>query len=235
MKTSQLLLLAASVSFCSCTQIASTLNEPITSDYNPLDGPSVGINKRNSVQPTGPNYRPGQWVETVMPNATFFRKIPRGSATADKVLSLGTPLKVISTKSSYLRVELEGGSVGYVPAIMVDDPATATDTSPFLPPPPSSPLQRQSTENVAPPSSPSLNAQSAPLNNGGGSGSLIPPPPGFGGTAASPTPSTQAPDRNPGEILIPTTAAPTQPYFEVPETPQGPAAIPPPTNFNSIE
>jgi len=230
MKTRYLLLAASTLPFCSCSQIASTLNEPISSDYNPLDGPSVGITRSSNVQPTGPNYRPGQWVETVMPNATFFRKIPRGSATADRVLKLGTPLKVISTKSSYLRVELEGGLVGFVPAIMVDDPATASDNSPFLPPPPSAPLERKNSGSFVPAP---LQAKPAQLNSGGGS--LIPPPSGFNPNAATSAPSAPSPDRKPTEIVIPTTAAPSQPSFAVPETPQGPGAIPPPVIFNSIE
>ena len=186
MKSSRLLTFAATLSLASCAQIASTLNEPITSDYNPLDGPNTPKLRNRSFQQTGPTYNPGEWVENAMPNATFFNKIPRGSATADKVLSLGSPLKVISTKGSYLKVELEGGSVGFVPAIMVAEPSTLDDTSPFLPPPPTQPLQRTSLS----PSSPAISPTE--LNNNTGE-SLIPPPSGFSEESSSTPTIPEAP------------------------------------------
>lgn len=174
---------------------------------------------------TGPTYRPGQWVETVMPNATFFNKMPRGSATADKVLSLGSPLKVISTKDSYLKVELEGGSVGYVPAIMVAEPSATNDTSPFLPPPPSSPLQRSSGSDIAPPS---LDAEAAPLQSSGSS--LIPPPKNFESSSSNAIPDAPGLSRSPTEVVIPTTAQPTL-------TPSAPSSsrgglVPPPSGLS---
>ena len=69
--------------------------------------------------PTSASYKPGQWVDTSMPNATFFRTIPKGNARADKVLAVSTPLKVVSNKGTYVKVELDSGDVGYVPEIMV--------------------------------------------------------------------------------------------------------------------
>ena len=147
MKYSVLLPLTATLSLISCSQITS-LQEPISSEYNPLDGPNAPSLRNQSFRPTGPTYQPGEWVETAMPNSTFFNKIPRGNASADKVLSQGSPLKVISTKGTYLKVELEGGSVGYIPSIMVAEPRTTTDSTPFLPPPPSSPLQRLSLIHI---------------------------------------------------------------------------------------
>ncbi|MGJ8724492.1 MAG: hypothetical protein ACSHYB_08040 [Roseibacillus sp.] len=217
MKSSRLLPLAATFSLASCAQIASTLQEPITSDYNPLDGPSVSTSRSQGFQPTGPTYNPGEWVETAMPNSTFFYKIPRGSASADQVLSKGSPLKVISTKGSYLKVELEGGTVGYVPTIMVAEQSSAMDSTPFLPPPPSAPLQR-STDDFAPASIPEV-----PLESSGSS--LIPPPSNTTTTAPSAiTPAS--PERKPTEILIPTTPVdrPT-PML----TPDSGGAIPAPT------
>ena len=108
MKSSTLLLFAAILSLASCAQITSTikdtLQEPITSDYNPLDGPNAPSVRNRSFQPTGPTYKSGQWVETAMANSTFFRKIPRGSASADQVLDRGTPLKVIATKLSLIHI-----------------------------------------------------------------------------------------------------------------------------------
>ncbi|WP_308987518.1 hypothetical protein [Roseibacillus persicicus] len=218
MKSSRLLPLAATLSLASCAQIASTLQEPITSDYNPLDGPNSPRLRSNSFQPTGPTYSAGTWVETATPNATFFNKIPKGNATADKVLSLGTPLKVVATKGSHLKVELEGGSVGYVPTIMVAEPSSSDDTSPFLPPPPSAPLQRSSSSDLAPAS-----LAPAPLQPSGSS--LIPPP---SSVSASPDPVViESPERKPTEVLIPTSGSPSP--VQLPEAPAVPSSIPAPS------
>lgn len=227
MKSSRLLPLAATLSLASCAQIASTLQEPISSDYNPLDGPSAPSSRNRSFQPTGPSFKPGEWVETAMPNSTFFNKIPRGNATADQVLSKGSPLKVISTKGSYVKVELEGGSVGYVPAIMVAEPSTASDSSPFLPPPPNSPLQR-STSDFAPPSIP--DASPAPLNTSGPS--LIPPPSDVSSSALSPV-APPALDRKPTEVIIPT-SPPATPAIESLSPSSNGGSIPAPTGNPSI-
>lgn len=224
MNARKLLPLASTLALASCAQLASTLNEPIESEYNPLDGPSAPVNR--SFRQTGPSYRPGQWVETVMPNATFFNKIPRGSATADKVLSLGSPLKIISTKDSFLKVELEGGSVGYIPAIMVAEPSETTDTSPFLPPPPSAPLQRSPSESGMAP--PSLDATTAPLQSSGGS--LIPPPKSFNSSSPSSTPAAPEVSRSPTEVVIPTTAPPSfTPSTTTPSA--GGGVVPPPSGL----
>jgi len=98
------------------------MNQPLgDSGYDPLDGPgkTKAGSQPGSVKVTGPKYTPGQWIETAMPNSTFFRTLPKGNATADKVLPAGTPLKFIKTQSSFAKVELNSGDVGFVPAIMV--------------------------------------------------------------------------------------------------------------------
>ena len=231
MKSSKLLPLAATVALSSCAQIASTINEPITSDYNPLDGPNVALTRNKSFQPTGPSYQPGQWVETAMPSSTFFYKIPKGNATADQVLSKGAPLKVISTKGSYVKVELEGGSVGFVPTIMVAEPSSSYDDTPFLPTPPSQPLQR-SNDSLAPPSLPSSSVPSAaPLP---ASESVIPPPPGYSGTSTPSAPSLpSAPSRGSTEVIIPTTPSPVPSLAPAPTAPN--SIIPAPIGGGKID
>ena len=220
MKSSRLLPCAVTLALTSCAQLASTLQEPITSEYNPLDGPNAPRNRiSRSVQPTGPSYKPGQWVETAMANSTFFRKIPRGNATADKVLSKGSPLKVISTKGSYVKVELEGGNVGYIPAIMVAEPNSSANATPFLPPPPSSPLQRSDNNDSFAPAS--LPTSSSPDFGS----SVIPPPEGYNENA----PVSIPPTRGSSEVLIPTRPAPVE---EIPAATIGggrPGVIPLPT------
>ncbi len=224
MKKSTILPLAATLSLASCAELASNLQQPITSDYNPLDGPNAPRLRNQGFQPTGPTFKPGEWVETAMPNSTFFFKIPRGNATADQVLSKGLPLKVISTKGSYVKVELEGGSVGYVPAIMVAEPSISTDSSPFLPPPPTAPLQR-SNDSFSPPSLPNV----APTPLEGNGSSLIPPPSNYTDSTSSPAVPT-APERNVGEVLIPTSPPPQAVQTPTPSvSPSGVSTIPAPT------
>ena len=94
--------------------------------FDPLAAPGVLQNNSAVVVPTAPSYTPGQWVEASMPNATFFRIVPSGNATADKMLAVATPMKVISTSGTYVKVELDSGDVGFVPEIMVAERSAAS-------------------------------------------------------------------------------------------------------------
>lgn len=102
--------------------------------FDPLAAPGALQNNSAVVVPTAPSYTSGQWVETSMPNATFFRNVPSGNATADKMLAVATPVKVISTSGTYVKVELDSGDVGFVPEIMVAERSAASIVP--LPPPP---------------------------------------------------------------------------------------------------
>lgn len=121
MKTPQLLTLGAlAIAAVSCGSL-TRLKKPLSSGgFDPLDSPGSSTGSSSAVvAPTTPSYKRGQWVETSMPNATFFKVIPKGSAQADKVLPVATPMKVVSSKGTYVKVELDAGDVGYVPEIMV--------------------------------------------------------------------------------------------------------------------
>jgi len=143
MKTPTYLLLGgASVLFSSCGALKS-VQQPLSNDgsFDPLNAPGsqpsqAASSSSNSFSaPTTTSYTPGQWVETSMPNTTFFRVIPKGNATADKVLQAGVPLKFISSKGSYVNVELDSGQVGYIPEIMVIERTEASTVSaPSAPP-----------------------------------------------------------------------------------------------------
>jgi len=109
-----------------------TMNRPITSgDFDPLRPPGSNTNTGAAV---GPAFRAGQFVRATMDNTAFFKNRPKGDTDADKLLPRGTSMKVISTVESYLKVELDSGEVGYVPAVMVEDPnAAATGMPPVNP------------------------------------------------------------------------------------------------------
>ncbi|MFT6498319.1 MAG: hypothetical protein ACJAT6_000447 [Akkermansiaceae bacterium] len=94
-----------------------------------------------------------------MPNAFFFRSIPKGNARADKVLAVATPLKVVSSKGAYVKVELDSGDVGYVPEIMVIErggPSEAPGIGPV--PPPVDPGSPSGTGIAPPPEVPGITA-----------------------------------------------------------------------------
>lgn len=124
MKTPQLLTLGSLVAALVSCGSFKNFNQPLSGsgDFDPLSSPgSTSGGGSALVAPTSPSYNRGQWVETSMPNATFFRNIPRGGGSADRVLAAGTPMKVVSSKGTYVKVELDSGEVGYVPEIMVID------------------------------------------------------------------------------------------------------------------
>ena len=140
MKTPKNLLLSGvALGLASCGAIKN-VQQPLSDNgsFDPLSGPgnqsSSSSRSSNLNASSGVSFTPGQWIETSMPNSAFFKVIPKGDATADKVLQVGAPLKYISTQGSYVKVELDSGDVGYVPEIMVTDRAAAASL-PNIPPP----------------------------------------------------------------------------------------------------
>jgi hypothetical protein len=92
---------------------------PVTSgNFDPLDAAGGG-GSGASVANAG--FKPGSFVKTSMDSAAFFRDKPDGNATADKLLPANTPMKVVATSGSYVKVELDSGEVGYIPSVMVID------------------------------------------------------------------------------------------------------------------
>lgn len=136
MKTPQLLTLGALAAVAVSCGSLNNLKRPISGGgFDPLDSPGSTAGSASAVvAPTKPNYKRGQWVETSMPNATFFRVIPKGSARADKVLAAATPMKVVDSKGTYVKVELDSGDVGYVPEIMVIERSATPGTQPGVVP-----------------------------------------------------------------------------------------------------
>jgi hypothetical protein len=110
---------AAVFALASC----ESMNRPIdTGNFDPLSPPGAGDTR---LAMAGPGFKTGGFVSAVMDNTAFFNKRPQGDADADKLLSRGTSMKVISADNSYVRVELDSGEVGWVPTVMVEDPNAA--------------------------------------------------------------------------------------------------------------
>lgn len=56
----------------------------------------------------------GQFVMTVIDNASFFNDLPVGEALPDLLLPKYTSMRVIAPSNSYSKVELDNGQIGYV-------------------------------------------------------------------------------------------------------------------------
>jgi len=106
----------------------NSMNSPVTSSsFDPLRPPGTSLQPASASY--GPELSPGQFVSANIPNTAFFKNKPKGSEDADKVIALGTQMKIIEMDSNYVKVELDSGEVGYVPSVMV----SSTDmTSPDL-------------------------------------------------------------------------------------------------------
>ena len=75
-----------------------------------------------------PGFTAGEFVRASMDNTAFFKNRPKGDGDADKLLKRGTSMKVISTSGSYVKVELDSGEVGFIPAIMLENPNAIAPT-----------------------------------------------------------------------------------------------------------
>lgn len=96
-----------------------TMNAPLNSSgsFDPLKPPGSGLS--NPAASYGPDLSPGTFVTANIPNTAFYKNKPKGSEDADKLLPLGTNMKIVSSDPNYVKVELDSGEVGWVPAVMV--------------------------------------------------------------------------------------------------------------------
>jgi hypothetical protein len=125
MKFSTYGIIPAALSLVAC----GTYNPPNGSygDFDPLRVPGSGINSPDTSY--GPTISPGQFVTANIPNTAFYKDKPKGSEDADKLLSLGTNMKIVSNEGSYVKVELDSGEVGWVPSVMVS--SSSSDLAPI--------------------------------------------------------------------------------------------------------
>jgi len=153
----RVLLPAAAVAVVASCSTVDRLNRPLgDSATNPLNAPGSGRASQQAPA-ASPSFTPGQFVKAVMDNTAFFSKRPSGSADADKLLKLNTPMKVVEDDGSYVKVELDGGQVGYVPSVMLFDPTAPAaglpgapgDVQP-IPPAPAPPLPTGTSGDAVP-------------------------------------------------------------------------------------
>ncbi len=200
------------------------MNQPLgDTNFDPLEGPGKKSSRSSLSSPkvTGPSYQPGQYVETAMPNSTFFNSIPKGNATADKVLPAGTPLKLIKTQGSYVKVSVDSGDVGYVPSIMVTE--RGAYKSPSIRPKPYTPPNRKEEIPVVPSiqvdTLPPLPDQ--PFTDPGISSDIAPPPV----ESTIPVPSIEPPSVE-VPVTSPAASVPSVDIAPLPDLPP-PPEVPP--------
>jgi hypothetical protein len=104
---------------------------PIThGNFDPLRQPG---SERHTGSDAGVVFPAGQFVQAAINNTAFFKTRPNGEGEADKLLTRGTSMKVVSHNESYVKVELDSGEVGFVPSVMLEDP-NAAQTGPVTRP-----------------------------------------------------------------------------------------------------
>ncbi len=84
--------------------------DPDSAELNPKGGPHGAAN----LPGVGAPLVAGQFVSSVIDNASFFNDLPMGEALPDLLLPKYTSMRVITPSDSYSRVELDNGQVGYV-------------------------------------------------------------------------------------------------------------------------
>lgn len=106
-----------------------TMNDPISGGgFDPLGTPGGRVGP-SVVQ--GQAFKAGEFVRAGLENTAFYRTRPKGDANADKLLTRGTSMKVIAASGSYVKVELDSGEIGFVPAVMLE---SASATPPVVEP-----------------------------------------------------------------------------------------------------
>ncbi len=110
---------AVVLSLASCGTFSGSLSS--SGDFDPLRQPG----STTKLVSQGPTFSSGQFVLASMDNAAFFKNKPNGNSDADKLLKRNTSMKVISASGTYVKVELDSGEIGFVPALMLEDPNAA--------------------------------------------------------------------------------------------------------------
>lgn len=95
------------------------------SGIDPLRPPAGNVDSANLVA----ELRPGEFVSAAIDNTAFYKAKPQEDQAADRLLSQGTAMKIVSLSGSYAQVELDSGEVGFVPTVMLT--TGAADVAPL--------------------------------------------------------------------------------------------------------
>jgi hypothetical protein len=105
------------------TVVSCDFNQPLPGNdaYNPLNVPGAGA-PLGIADSSGSSYSAGSFLQTTSSMTAFYSSFPKGAEQPTKTLANYTDVKVISTKGSYVKVEVVNtGDVGYVPSVMLGE------------------------------------------------------------------------------------------------------------------
>lgn len=114
----------AALAFIACNSVSTPVS---TSSFDPLRPPGSG-RKPVEASSFGPDLSPGQFVNANLPNTAFYKNKPSANQDADTLLKIGTNMKIVEVDGNYVKVEMDSGEVGYVPAVMVTAPDNSSTT-----------------------------------------------------------------------------------------------------------
>lgn len=101
-------------------------------EFNPLGAPGGNLGSPSAL--TSPSaLKAGAYVTTAVNSTPFFLQRPSDNSTAEFLLPAGTMMRVVKPDSSFVKVELDDGKVGFVAVAMIRPPASANTS--FMPNP----------------------------------------------------------------------------------------------------
>ncbi len=112
MKAKLLLAAPFALALTACNPTGASFD---SSGMDPLRPPAGNVDKTDY----GNELRPGEFVTAAINNTAFYKAKPKEDQAADKLLTQGTPMKIVSLSGSYTKVELDSGEVGFVPTVMI--------------------------------------------------------------------------------------------------------------------
>jgi len=123
--------------------VINKLQKPLnSSEFDPLDRPGFGRNKKAplvsasdpSVAPTNEyGFKNGDMIEVAIPNTALFKRVPQPGDRYIRVLKKGESLRVVGVQGDFLKVVTEKGDSGYVSSVMVISQGYSSGLQPFDP------------------------------------------------------------------------------------------------------
>lgn len=112
MKANLLLTAPFALALSACDPTGASLDN---TGIDPLRPPAGNVDTTDR----GTVLRPGEFVSAAINNTAFYKAKPKEDQQADKLLSQGTPMKIIALSGNFTQVELDSGEVGFVPTVMI--------------------------------------------------------------------------------------------------------------------
>jgi hypothetical protein len=115
--------LASIVLLCSFLGSCGDSGSSLGSEFDPLG--AAGGNPGNLNQIAREKWKAGSYVAAAANSTPFFAQRPRDNSTAELLLPAGTMMRIVKADSSFAKVELDDGKVGYVAIAMIRQTSSA--------------------------------------------------------------------------------------------------------------